>query len=415
MAAALVTLLGCAERHPSGTVAFQLASRHVAMPGLSDSTIVALGRDSIIIRSAQVVLTEIQLAPTGSGDCDPEEAEEERCAQLEVGPALITLPLSDRAVTLATVPVSVGTYIVFHFALFPPDSGPDAGTSVRVQGTFSRAGKRAPFVYSSDFQEQHETGLLPPLAVHAGDTAHVTLRLDVATWFVSADKATLIDPATANRDGPNRALVHDNIRTSVAAFRDDNQDGFEDGVDDAFVSPWPAGLDSAATMSLRPCRRQVPRITSDSIGPFRMDQSVSELERQCSPTARPPQLRYGWQPDPDGFAVPTVTARLGKALVTALLTDTLPSATVREVVLADAGPSTVHGVGVGSTLRELQRAYGTPGASESDCVLRIWFTSLPGVAFRMEFPGRERRECGGLSETPLPPDLRVATVVLVPR
>ena len=43
------------------------------------------------------------------------------------------------------------------------------------------------------------------------------------------------------------------------------------------------------------------------------------------------------------------------------------------------------------------------------------FPALPGVAFRMAFPTRERRECGSLSEEPLPPDLRVAGVILVPR
>jgi hypothetical protein len=37
------------------------------------------------------------------------------------------------------------------------------------------------------------------------------------------------------------------------------------------------------------------------------------------------------------------------------------------------------------------------------------------VAFNMEFPPRERRACGALSDEPLPTDLRVASVILVPR
>jgi len=67
-------LLGCAERHRSGTIAFRLASGR-------GSAIAALGRDSIMVRRAELVLQEIQLAPAGSGECDPEE-EEEACAPL---------------------------------------------------------------------------------------------------------------------------------------------------------------------------------------------------------------------------------------------------------------------------------------------------------------------------------------------
>ena len=183
------------------------------------------------------------------------------------------------------------------------------------------------------------------------------------------------------------------------------------------VSPWPADQDSAQLTPRRtrdtgiapPCRQATPRITPDSIGPFRLEESLAELQRAC------PRLLYAWESDPDGFAVPAVVARLGGVPITALLTDTLPAATVRQVDLEHEGPRTAEGLGVGSTLGDLERAYGAPGASEPGCVLRVWFTSRPGLAFRMRFPPRVRRECGGLSEEPLPPDLRVAAVILVPR
>jgi len=409
-------LLGCAERHPTGSVALRLTA--------GQGAVVARGRDSILVRRAELVLKEIQLAPKGSGECDAEEKEEEACAPLEMRAVLATLPLDTPTATMTTVRAPVDTYIVFHFAIHRPDSSQDAtflaahpefaGTSIRVQGTYSHGGKRRDFVYSSQFTEQQETALMPPLEVAPDSAATVTLRLALATWFLNADKTDLIDPSTANAGQPNQDLVHDNIRTSVAAFAGAGHDG---GLV-AAVSPWPADPDSGdgarpsavrATASLPApqCRRDPPRITPDSIGPFRLNASLADLQRQC------PHLTYRWASDPDGFPVPAADARLGQATITALFTDTLPSATVREVSLEQTGPRTAEGLGVGSTLGELQRAYGAPGAAEPGCVLRVWFPSLPGVAFRMEFPSRERRECGGLSEPPLPADLRVATVILL--
>src|SRR5881397_1765533 len=408
-AALALGLLRCAEPHRSGWVALQLTT--------GPASVAARGRDSIIVRRAELVLQEIQLAPAGSGECDAEEEEEEACAPLDMGPVLVTLPPGNPAAPMITVRAPADTYIVFHFAIHQPDSSHDgaflaahpdfAGTSIRVQGTYSRAGKRRDFMYTSGFTEQEETALLPPLEVPPDTTVNVTLRMAVATWFLNADKTALIDPSTANPGQPNASLVHDNIRTSVAAFGDAGHDG----ATVAAVSPWPADSsnDRPTAAPVPQCRREPPRITSDSIGPFRLDASLSDLQRAC------PGLEYRWTSDPDGFPVPAAAARLGPATVTALFTDTLPSATVREVSLERSGPRTAEGLGVGSTLGELRRAYGAWAAAEPGCALRVWFPALPGVAFRMAFPTRERRECGSLSEEPLPPDLRVAGVILVPR
>jgi len=183
------------------------------------------------------------------------------------------------------------------------------------------------------------------------------------------------------------------------------------------VSPFPADRDTTrfatqitgAATAVPACGSGVPRITGDSIGPFRLGESIEELRRRC------PRLLYGWVLISDGYTVPTVAARLGGATVTAFVSDTLPTGTLHRVELAVAGPGTAEGFGVGSTLQQLQEAYGSPGASEADCVLRVWFDSRPGLAFRMEYPPAERRDCGGLSEAPLSPNLRVASVILVER
>lgn len=183
------------------------------------------------------------------------------------------------------------------------------------------------------------------------------------------------------------------------------------------ASPFPADRDTTrfatqitgAATAVPQCSSRVPRITGDSIGPFRLGISIADLRRHC------PRLLYGWVLISDGYTVPTVAARLGGATVTAFVSDTLPTGTLHRVELAVAGPGTVEGFGVGSTLQQLQEAYGAPGASEADCVLRVWFDSRPGLAFRMEYPPAERRDCGGLSEAPLSPNLQVASVILVER
>lgn len=184
-------------------------------------------------------------------------------------------------------------------------------------------------------------------------------------------------------------------------------------------SPFPADKDTARLPSrlagpasgVPSCGRDVPRITADSIGPFRPGGSVSDLARRC------PGLLYGWVMISDGYPVPTVAARVGGATVTAFASDSSPDAIVNRVELSGPppGPRTAEGLGVGSTLGQLQSAYGPPQASESDCVLMVWFDTRPGLNFHLEYPPRERRDCGALSEPPLPPGLRVASVVLVQR
>lgn len=180
-------------------------------------------------------------------------------------------------------------------------------------------------------------------------------------------------------------------------------------------SPFPVDRDTLALKSelagggVPACGSGIPRITAESIGPFRPGIAVAELARRC------PGLLYGWIGISDGIPVATVAGRVGGAVVTGFASDSSAAAVVNRVEVSGPGPRTAEGFGVGSTLRAMQRVYGAPQASESDCVLMVWFDTRPGLNFHMEYPPQARRECGALSEPPLPPDLTVASVVIVSR
>ena len=79
---------------------------------------------------------------------------------------------------------------------------------------------------------EQELMLVPPLVITdtpdaPATTTNVTIRVDLAAWFVDADGA-LIDPATANKGEPNEGLVEDNIDNSMEAFEDEDEDGEDD-------------------------------------------------------------------------------------------------------------------------------------------------------------------------------------------
>jgi hypothetical protein len=204
-----------------------------------DSTVIVLGNDTIIVRSVELVLREIELERVETAQCD-DIMDNDDCEEFETGPVLVGLPLGATAtVTEVSVNAPAGMYNELEFEIHKPDDSTDAAfiaahpafadVSIRVTGTFSNAGTRTDFTYITDLNEQQEIALDPPLTVAEGSATNVTLRLDIARWFVSG--TALVDPATANKGGPNENLVRDNIRVSIDAFRDDDHDGHDDDHD----------------------------------------------------------------------------------------------------------------------------------------------------------------------------------------
>ncbi len=192
-----------------------------------DDTITS-GADTIIVTRAQLVLREIELKRVESPNCDGAD----ECEKVEFGPVLVDLPLQPGADRKFTVEPPRGSYDEIEFDVHKPDDGdPDDQVfiqqnpeferiSIRVQGTFNDA----PFVYESDLDVEQELTLQPPLVVDENTATNVTIFVGLDSWF-RMPNGMLVDPATANKDGPNENLVKDNIITSMRAFEDRDEDG----------------------------------------------------------------------------------------------------------------------------------------------------------------------------------------------
>lgn len=206
-----VALLGCGEPKPEpapepGEIVLKVVNGEPAAGG--DSLVVARGGDTIVVRSAELVLREIAV----------------KAETLAVAPVRFVLPLGPDTVALAPAAAAAGTYRTLRFEIYPPAPEQDsafvashpelAGSSVRVSGTWVRAGVRRPFVFALDFNEEQEFQLEPALVVAGTATPTLVVSVGVAKWFLNADSTALIDPATAGPGGPNAAQVRDNVRMS---------------------------------------------------------------------------------------------------------------------------------------------------------------------------------------------------------
>lgn len=229
----------------SGSVSLSLSARRT--PGAvsaasvvtaGDSTVIALGNDTLILRSLGVVLRKVEMKRLEASVCDTVVGNGD-CEEFESGPVLATFPLGTTNTTAAvTVNAPAGQYDKLEFEIHKTDttSSEEApfiaanpnfkDISIRVTGTFSQSGTRKEFVYTTDLDASEELAFNPPLTVVDGTPANLTIRLDISTWFVNG--TTLVDPSSANLGGLNEGLVKNNIMNSINAFEDDNRDGRDD-------------------------------------------------------------------------------------------------------------------------------------------------------------------------------------------
>jgi len=111
--APLMVLAACSDSN-MGTVTFALTSRQAGAPAPSaaltsgaaavpsvattgDSTVIALGNDTVIVRSAQLVLRKVELKRVDVAACDAVMSNGD-CEEFETGATLVSLPLGSAAV-----------------------------------------------------------------------------------------------------------------------------------------------------------------------------------------------------------------------------------------------------------------------------------------------------------------------------
>jgi hypothetical protein len=203
----------------------------------SDITITA-GVNSLVITKAQLVARRIELAPASATACagiaesgDDDAEDDDGCAEVEVGPTLLDVPLDGSTTTSITASVPAGTYRALELRIAPVGSSGNRNSvafvvshpefrnaSVRVEGTFN--GKA--FVFTSAIDARVETGFATPIAVDAANP-NVTVAIDLTNWFSDGSGGTL-DPSNS----ANVAQISANIAGSFRAFEDNDHDGHDD-------------------------------------------------------------------------------------------------------------------------------------------------------------------------------------------
>jgi hypothetical protein len=203
----------------------------VGLGSLLDDTLV-VDEDTLVLSSVEVVFREIELKRLEVADCDV-DPEPEGCEEFEAGPVLVSLPLSPGADSAFALDIPPGTYTEIEFDVHKVSDSDEEDAafrlahpsfvdkSIRVTGTFNGQA----FVFESDLDVEQELDLTPALVVEDATTmANITILVDVDGWFRD-NLGGLIDPATANKGFDNEGIVKENIKNTMEAFEDEDEDG----------------------------------------------------------------------------------------------------------------------------------------------------------------------------------------------
>jgi len=237
-------LAACSETNGLGTLssvqvsfatqpATGLSAHRTGLAGAADDTLV-IGTDTLVLTKVELVLRELELRRVNVTACPADSTDDDACEKFETGPALVNLPLTPGAQQAFAAEIPAGTYSEVEFEIRKPDDGDPAdqafllqypefnGVSIRIAGTFNGT----PFVHTTELDVEQELSLVPNLVVVEGTSTNLTILVTVSGWYVVS--GVLVDPASANKGGPNESAVNNNIKDSFTAFEDSDRSGSDD-------------------------------------------------------------------------------------------------------------------------------------------------------------------------------------------
>lgn len=145
-----------------------------------------------------------------------------------------------------------------------------------------------------------------------------------------------------------------------------------------FAIDRPYGITPAQRSAVPRCSSETPVVATDGIGPIYPGQPLASLLDRC------PDVYLAWHWD-DGRYGPAVAVQLGGALVVADVSGTGADAMVTRVAAFDRA-RTAEGIGPGSPLADVERAYGAPSWRRQQCAVDALFASTPGLVVRTAVP-----------------------------
>jgi len=243
---AVLLLTGCSNLggndSDSSTLTLSIHVPNIA-PGIAgkgeSGFVLTDGVNTMDIQRLGIVVREIELERQFELDCDEVENQgndDDVCEKFESGPILLEPGLDGSVNQIVSIEVPEGVYDELEFDVhkLSDDSAENRAflnlhpefdrLSIRVHGTDNGED----FVFTQDLMDEQEIDLNPPLRVTGGsEVLNVTMNIDLTTWFRTSG-GVLVDPDSANKGGENENLVERNIKDSIDAFEDDDEDGKKD-------------------------------------------------------------------------------------------------------------------------------------------------------------------------------------------
>ena len=140
----------------------------------------------------------------------------------------------------------------------------------------------------------------------------------------------------------------------------------------------PARREGSGGLSPVPsCGNDMPWIAPGSFGALRPGQSLQQVAATC------PQALALWDWGAEATPQPLLVVHLGGAIVQLTFDDTLASSRIVNVRISDPRARTAEGVGPGSTLGDLVRAYGPARFAEAEVRKRA-ARAIVGFAMRVQ-------------------------------